>query len=106
MECLFASLDMTVIDISDTEMDKKIREIMFPSGITICEYFCQGEDLHETYCDICGDPLSEYDRGYGTVLYSVGLPSVQWCVGDGSIVCPGCVGDDAKRAVRPLEYEE
>ncbi len=102
------SLDMTaakyrVIGIQDKDRERQIREIMFPPGIVICEYFCQGEDSNETYCEICGDPLSEYDRGYGTVFYSVGPESVRWSIGDGSIVCPGCIGDDAKRAVRPLE---
>ena len=74
-----------------------------PKDYTVCEYFCQGDDSYNLFCEECGSPLSEYDRGYGTPFYSVGPESVRWSVGDGAIICPGCIGDNAKNAVRPLE---
>jgi len=69
---------------------------------TVCEYFSQGDDSYHLHCEECGDPLSEYDHGYGTVFYSVGPESVRWSVGDGSIICPSCIGDDIYKAVKPL----
>ena len=66
----------------------------------VCEYFSQGEN--DIQCEECGTRIDEYDRGYGTAFYSVGPESVRWSIGDGSIICPDCIGDDKYKAVKPL----
>jgi ribosomal protein L34E len=67
---------------------------------TVCEYFSQGEN--DAQCEECGTRIDEYDRGYGTVFYSVGPESVRWSIGDGAIICPDCIGKDKYMAVKPL----
>lgn len=69
---------------------------------TVCEYFAQGDGCLDIYCDKCGSSLEEYDTGYGTVFYSVGPESVRWSIGDGSIICPDCIGNEKYKAVQPI----
>jgi hypothetical protein len=85
------------IEYDKSEKDRNV-------GYVVCEYFAQpGDDCANTYCDECHQSLSEYDFGHGSVFYSVGPESVRWSIGDGMILCPGCIGNDAKRAVKPME---